>query len=116
MSNWANGLAGLMASVAAVIVSVCCAFLVWRQQRRLTAMEKRLDRHGSAIHSLEAAHSDLITRPLHSPKLRRSRKAPKRSGPSMGTVPESSSFAPERPEGDSKGPVLSVVAPKTSPE
>ena len=94
-------------ALAAVIVSVCCAFLVWRQQRRLTAMERRLDRHGSAIHSLEAAHSDLITRPLHSPKLRRSGKAPKRSSPSMDTVWESSSVAPEQPDGkNSKGPLL----------
>jgi hypothetical protein len=116
MSNWGDGLAALMVSVAAVIVGVCCAFLVRRLQRRLTAMETRLDHHGSAIRRLEGAHSDLITRSLYSQKLRRSEKAQKRSSPSKGTVRESSSVAPEQPDGKNSGPVLHVVAPKTSPE
>jgi hypothetical protein len=100
----------LTASVAAVIVSACCVYLVRRQQRRLTAMERRLERHGWAIHSLE------INPSLHSPKLRRSRKTPKQSSPSMDPVRENSSVAPEQPDGNSKGPVFNVVAPKTSPE
>jgi hypothetical protein len=113
MSNWADGLAALTASGTAVIVSVCSAFLV---RRRLTALERRLDRHGSALHSLEGAHSDLITRSLRLPKLQRSGTAPKRSSPSKGTGQDSSA-APEEPDGkNSKEPVLHIVAPKTSPE
>jgi hypothetical protein len=92
-----DGLA-LTMSVAAVIVSVYCIYLVRHRQRRLTAMERRLDRHGWAIHSLGL-------------------KAPKQSSPSMDTVRESLSVAPEQPDGkNSKGPVLNVVAPRTSTE
>ena len=54
MSGSIDPLATLIAPVAAVILSVFCALLVWRQQRRFAAMQAQLDKLGSAIRNLEA--------------------------------------------------------------
>jgi len=92
-------LAALTASVAAVILSVFCALLAWRQQRCLAAMQTQLDNLRSAIRSLERDYERLFIRSLN---LRRSRKAQKSSSPSPDRLEEMT--------------VRYLVAPKTSPE
>lgn len=113
MSGSIVALAALVASFAAVILSMSFALLAWR---RFVAMQTQLDGVSRAIGQLERAHSSLLIRSMNSPKPR-SRKAPKGSSPSSGTVQETSLVAREQvDEGNSNEPVLDVVAPKPSPE
>jgi hypothetical protein len=110
--NWI----GLATSIAAVILSVLCASLVWRQQRRLAAIQTHLNRLSRTIHRLEAAHSSLLIRLINSPKSRSSRKARKSSSTSSDTLEEKKTAPTQPDEKDSKGSALYVVAPKTSPK
>ena len=71
------------ALIAVVILSVFCALLAWRQQRRLVAMQAQLDNLSSAIRSLEADRERSFIRSLNLP---RSRKAKKSSSPSSDTL------------------------------
>jgi len=102
----------------AVILSVFCASLIWRQQRRLAAMQRKLDGFKQNISGLEEAHR-LLIRLTKSSGSRRSRKIPKSSSPSSDTLEEkmTSSIAPEQPdEKNSKGSALYIVTSKTIPE
>jgi hypothetical protein len=110
--NWI----GLGASIAAVILLVFCASLVWRQERRLAAMQTQLNRLSRAIHRLEAAHSSLLIRLINSPKSRSSQKARKSSSTSSDTLEERKTAPTQPDEENSKGSALYVVAPKTSPK
>ena len=85
MSGSIDPLATLIAPVAAVILSVFCALLVWRQQRRFAAMQAQLDNLSSAIRNLEADRERRFIRSLTLP---RSRKARKTSSPSSDTLEE----------------------------
>jgi hypothetical protein len=73
-----DSLTTLIASVAAVILSVFCALLASRQQRRLAAMQTQLDNLSAAKRDYE----HLWLRSL------RSRKARKASRPSSDVVEE----------------------------
>ena len=93
MINWI----GLAASIAGVFLLIFCdCLLAWRKQRRLTVMQMQIDNLSTAIRSLEAARIGLLARPVNLP---RSRKSP-------------------NPLVDKKSTesVLSVVAPKISPD
>ena len=108
MSNSIDQLAALIASIAAVILSAICALWVWRQQRRLAAIQTELNSLSGEIGRLEAVSQDLLVR--FWPRKRR-----KSSNPSSDTSQETSLLAPERPdEKNSNGSAL--VAPKTAPE
>jgi len=78
----ANPLIALPASVAAVILSVFCALLVWRQHRHLAAMQTQLDNLTGTTRSLESDYERLFLRSL------RSRKARKSSSPSSDALEE----------------------------
>jgi len=107
MSSSTVALTALIASIAAVILSVFCALLVWR---RLLAMQTQLDSLSSAIDQLDGAHSSLLIRLINSPKPK-ARKAPKESSRASGTLREQLDES-----NSSNGSALEVVAPKTSPE
>ena len=112
MSDWI----GLAASIATLILSVFCALLVLRQQRRLATVQTQLDRHDTEIHGLQGAHSQLLVRSLNSPKPRKARKS---SSPSadMSERNMTTSIAPKQAEKkEAAVSALHVVAPKTSPE
>jgi hypothetical protein len=103
----ADPVVALIASVAAMILSVFCALLAWRQHRRLAA---RVDNLTSTTRSLESDYERLFLRSL------RSRKARKSSNPSSDALEEKMTT---RILPDEKKPVesaLDVGAPKTSPE
>ena len=68
MSGSIDPLATLIAPVAAVILSVFCALLVWRQQRRFAAMQAQLDNLSSAIRSLETDRERSFIRSLNLPR------------------------------------------------
>jgi hypothetical protein len=108
-----NSIDALAASIATVILLVFCASLAWRQQRRLVAMQTRLDSLSSAIRRLEVAHEGLLVRFMNLP---RSRKARKSSSPSSDIRKEELTVPTQLDEKNSKGSALYVVAPKTSPE
>jgi hypothetical protein len=78
----ANPMVALIASVAAVILSVFCALLAWRQQRHFVAMQIQLDNLSSATRSLESDYERLFIRSL------RSRKARKSSRPAFDALEE----------------------------
>ena len=101
----------LIMSVAAVVLSLFCALLAGRQQRRLAAMQTQLDNLSSAFRDLKSDHERLFIRSLRSsPK---GRKSPTQSSDAL----EEKMTAPQQPdEKNSKGSALYVVAPKTSPE
>jgi len=125
MSNWGERLGawdGMAALIAAVILLVLCSSLLWRQQRRLAAMQTQLDglkganrRLERAVRRLEGAHQALLLRVL-----RKTRKSRKSSSPSSDAVEQktTSAMAPTRQsdEKSSTGSALYVVAPKTFPE
>ena len=112
----------ILASIAAVIVSLFCAGLAWRQRRRLAAMQTQIDSlrradHGleRAVCRLEGAHQALLLRAMREP-----REASKSlsSSPSLDAVKEKTTLsAPKQSdEENAKKSALYVVAPKTSPE
>jgi hypothetical protein len=106
----ADPLVALIASVAAVILSVFCALLAWHQQRRLAAMQTRVDNLTSTTRSLESDYERLFLRSL------RSRKARKSSNPSSDALEEKMT-APTLPdEKKSIESALYVGVPKASPE
>jgi len=108
--------AALIASIAAMSLSLFCALLAWRQQRCLAAMQTQLDSVSRAVDQLEGAHSSLLIRLMNSPNSR-SRKAPKSSSLPSGRPQETSlSALKPRNEENSNGSALEVVAPKTSAE
>ena len=75
----------ILASIAAVIVSLFCAGLAWRQRRRLAAMQTRLDGFSEGLRMVEVAQEGLRIRLLNLP---RSREAPESSSPSSATLEE----------------------------
>jgi hypothetical protein len=104
-------LVALIASVAALILSVFCALLAGRQQHRLAAMQTQLDDLSSAFRDLKSDHERLFIRSLRSSS--KGRKSPSQSS---GTLEEKMT-APTLPdENKSTEPALYVGAPKTSPE
>jgi len=98
--------------IAAAMLLVLCASLVWRQQRRLAAMQTQLGSLASDIRRLEVAHEGLFVRFMNLPRPR-SRKLSK---PSADALPETSSPSEHPDKKDSNGSMLYAVAPKTSPE
>jgi len=125
MSSLIDGLAasgGLAASIVALILLVLYALLVWRQQRRLAAMQTQLDslrcaNRGleRAVRGLEAAHQALLFRVIR----KKQRKALKSSRPSSDAVEEKMTLpiVPKQPDEENvKKSGLYVVAPKTSSE
>ena len=101
----------LIVSVAALVLSVFCALLAGRQQRRLVAMQTQLDNLSSAFRDLKSDHERLFIRSLRSsPK---GRKSPSQSSDTL----EEKMTAPTLPdEKKSTESALYVGAPKTSPE
>ena len=93
MSGSIDPLATLIAPVAAVILSVFCALLVWRQQRRFAAMQMQLDNLSSAIRGLEADRERSFIPSLNLPRCRKARKS---SSPSSDTL-EGKIAAPGQP-------------------
>jgi hypothetical protein len=116
MSNSIDALAAWIALIVAVILLVFCASLIWRQQRRLSAVQTQLDGLSQTISSLEAAHHALLVRFMNLPRSRRARKS---SSPWSDSLEEkmTSSIAPTQPdENKSIEPAPYIGAPKTSPE
>jgi|SRR4029077_8720321 hypothetical protein len=99
MSSSIDPLAALIASVAAVILSVFCAFLAWR---RLAVMQTQLRNLSRAVRNVEYDLDRLFIKSL------KSRKA--RTSPSSDTL-EQKMTAPTQLDEKTY-----VGAPKTSPE
>jgi len=100
----------LIASFAAVVLSVFCALLAGRQQRRLAAIQTQLDNLSGAFRDLKSDHERLFIRSLRSSP--RGRKSPSQSSDTL----EEKMTAPTLPdENKSKEPALYAGAPKTSP-
>jgi hypothetical protein len=99
-------------SIVAVILLVFCAALAWRQQRRLLAMQARLESLSRDVRRLEGAHESLLVRLINKQRLRKARRA---SG--LSSALEEKVTPPiQSDEKNVKGSALYVVAPKTSPE
>ena len=105
----------IIASIAAVILLLCCASLValWRLRLRLAGMQTQLDDLSSAFRDLKRDHERLFIRSLNLPK---SRKARKSSSPSSGTLEENKTTPAQPDDKNSQGSALYLVSPKTSPE
>ena len=82
----------ILASIAAVLLLLCCASLVafWRLRRRLVAMQTQLDGLSRAIRMVEAAQEGLLVRSLNLPK---PRGAPESLSPPPDALEEKMTFA-----------------------
>ena len=100
----------IVASIAAVLLLLCCASLVafWRLRGRLAAIQTQLDGLSRGIRLVEAAQEGLLLRFLNLP---RSRVAPESSSPSSETLEEK--MTSSRPK---QGSALYLVEQKPSPE
>jgi hypothetical protein len=101
----------ILASIAAVLLLLCCASLVafWRLRGRLAAIQTQLDGLSRGIRLVEAAQEGLLLRFLNLP---RSRVAPaESSSPSSDTLEEK--MTSSRPK---QGSALYLVEQKPSPE
>ena len=102
----------ILASIAAVLLLLCCASLVafWRLRGRLAAIQTQLDGLNRGIRLVEAAQEGLLIRFLNLP---RSREPPESSSPSSDTLEEK--MTSSRPN---QGSALYLVEqkPKPSPE
>jgi hypothetical protein len=102
----------LIASVAAVVLSLVCALLAWRQQSRLAAVQIHLDKLSSAIRSFESDYERLLIRSLNLPS---SLKAPRSSSLSPDAVEEKATVPTLLDEKTTAESALFAGAPKHPP-